>query len=304
MVAEVNVGTARVNFRADSTRLTRATRNANNSLRRHRASLRQTQTTYRRTAQQAGLLVGRLRGIGAALGIGLLGGGLFAGVRQLSQLGSSLVETSRAADLSVESLQNLRFVAESDGVAADQLDRALLRLNRTLGDAATGNKAAVDAFAELGLEFESLVNLRGEERFLAIARAISELEDRTLQTSAATAIFGRAGQDLLPILIQNEEALRGTIARSEELGNVTDEHAQNLKALEQTYADLEKVAVAALANIVGGFIEAAMNIDALDKEFEELFRRLGEASGGAAAEVDSFVERFTGIDLGLSLIHI
>ena len=255
MVAEATVGAIRVVSTVDSRPVERGLQRQNRALRNHRTQLSRTQRTYQSTAASAQTFATRLGGVAGALGIGIAGAGLATGIRQLSMLGANLVETARSADLSVESLQNLRFVAESDGVAADQLDRALLRLNRTLGEGQAGGKRAIETFAALGLEIEDIANLQGEERFLAIARAIQQLGDRTLQTEAATRIFGRAGQDLLPVLIQNEDALRNTIDRSEELGNVSEEHAQNLKDLEQSYADLEKIAVSALANMVGAFID-------------------------------------------------
>ena len=216
--------------------------------------------------------------VAGIFGVGVFGAGALQGIRSLTQLGASLIETSRAADLSVESLQNLRFLFVSDGIGADMADRALLRLNRTLGEAQAGGVRAQETFAALGLSVEELVNLRGEERFFAIANAIRELEDRTLQTEAATRIFGRAGQDLLPVLIQNEDALRSTVKQSENLGNVSERNAQALKDLDQVFANFAKNAEQNSANAVGFVIRQFQELSMELETFEQRLQRLGNST--------------------------
>ena len=251
------LGTTNVGLRANTAQFARGMNNAQRQM-----------ATFATTAI-------RVAGI---FGVGVFGAGALQGIRSLTQLGASLVETARAADLSVESLQNLRFLFVSDGIGADMADRALLRLNRTLGEAQAGGVRAQETFAALGLSVEELVNLRGEERFIAVANAIRELEDRTLQTDAATRIFGRTGQDLLPVLIQNEEAIRGTVKQSEELGNVSGRNAQALKDLDQVFANFAKNAEQNSANAVGFVIRQFQDLSMELETFEERLQRLGNST--------------------------
>ena len=252
MPRQTNIGSAVINFRGNSTSLERATRRGNTSLRAHRAAIKRTQRQYVTFNTTVRNSLTAFRGLGAALGAGLLGGGIVAGITSLANLGASLRETSLAVGGTVESLQNLRFIGESDGVGTDQLDRSLMRLNQTLGEARDGSASAAEAFERLGLDAEQLSQLPLEERFLAISSSIRELGDITLQSAAAREIFGRAGLDLLPVLLQEEDALRATIARSEELGNVTNDNAAALKDLSQRFSDVGKAFTAAFANQAAG----------------------------------------------------
>ena len=252
MVQTVQLGGAAISFQADSTNLTRGTRRANQSLQRHRRELRVTQQRYQQFSAVARTSVARLGGLGAALGVGFAGAGIATAIRNATQFGASLVEMATSIGGSVEELQNLRFVAESDGIAINQLDKSLQRLNRNIGEALIGSSARlVEGFKEIGLSAQELSDLSLEERFLAMADALRNIEDPTRRAATAYLFFGKSGQDLIPILIQSREEIEGTIARAEELVNVTDENARALKDAEQAFSEFSRTIENRFINAVG-----------------------------------------------------
>ena len=96
MPRQTNIGSAVINFRGNSTSLERATRRGNTSLRAHRAAIKRTQRQYVTFNTTVRNSLTAFRGLGAALGAGLLGGGIVAGITSLANLGASLRETSLA----------------------------------------------------------------------------------------------------------------------------------------------------------------------------------------------------------------
>ena len=277
-MADVQLGGAVIDFRADPSDLNRGTRSANRGLRNHRNELRKTGRRYQQTSQQAAAASKAIRGVAAGLGLAVAGGGLLSLARNAISTGTALRETAVAAGTTVETLQDLRFVAESDGVAMQQLDRALIQLNRSVGEALMGTTTYVDALSEIGLTARELNELSLEERFLAIANGIRELGDRARQTSVAQALFSRAGVELLPVLVQSQEQIRGTIARSQELGNVTDENAAALKEFDQTLTDINKNIQANLTNSIGTLVRLIQDVDSTSRQAER--------------SVDSLITRF------------
>src|SRR3990167_3165765 len=85
--------------------------------------------------------------------VGAAGLGLLArGVRNVVQEVDGLAKAAKTADITAESLQELRFAfGQIADVVDEQVDQSLMRFTKRLGDASTGNKALAASFALLGV---------------------------------------------------------------------------------------------------------------------------------------------------------
>jgi len=161
-----------------------------------------------------------LRGAGAALGVSL-------GLRQIARFASDVIaagdeidKTSQSLNLSAEALQRWNFIAERSGVSTQQLSSSLLRLQRTAGAAADGNRTSQDTFRTLGVEVRNANGeiREGEDLFRSTIIALGEVENSTQRTFLATRLFGRAGAQLLPVVNAGAEGIEELSARFAELG--------------------------------------------------------------------------------------
>src|SRR5687768_5864755 len=84
-------------------------------------------------------------GLGKALGAGIAADVLYRVTSSAFEMASSLQEAAEQTGVTVEALQELRFAAEQTGVGADQIEAAMKRLSRSLGDLQRGKTAAVKA---------------------------------------------------------------------------------------------------------------------------------------------------------------
>ncbi len=130
-------------------------------------------------------------------------------------------ELSKMADktgASVESISELRHAASQSAVDFKQLGSAMNKQQRNLAEAATGNKAAQDAFHNLGLTVGELLELSPDQQFEVIADKISQIEDPAKRTAAAMDVFGRSGAELLPLMIGGAKGIQALRKEARDLG--------------------------------------------------------------------------------------
>jgi hypothetical protein len=139
----------------------------------------------------------KVAGIGLALGgvAGVAGIGLL--VRSSANAIDSVGKLSDRLGVTTEALISLRHQAGLAGVGAEELTNGIEHFLRTSGDAAKmGTEAAL----------------------AAVADRIAAMENPAQRARAATEAFGRAGQGLLPMLMQGSAGIAAARAEAEKLG--------------------------------------------------------------------------------------
>lgn len=136
------------------------------------------------------------------LGIFAAGGGV-AGIKALGDEFDRIHDLSLQLNESPETLQRLGAMAKLNGSDVEAIAKAMNRLNREVADG-----SAAEAFRELGLDAARFMSLRADERLIVLAQAFQQAERGGRGLSAAYDLFGRSAAELLPLLRENEDALR------------------------------------------------------------------------------------------------
>lgn len=169
----------------------------------------------------------KIKAFGASIrkmGAALAGGGLavatplIASAKAFASVGDALDEMSQRTGVSVESLSQLKFGLDLAGSSLEGFEKSLRKAQVNITDAASGSKAAKQAFAALGLKISDLKSLSPEAQFLAIADAIARIEDPTRRAAAAVDIFGRSGTELIPFLAQGSAGIERLKKEADKLG--------------------------------------------------------------------------------------
>lgn len=215
---------------------------------------------------------GKIRAAGARLSSmsaamfragGLMAAPLIAGTKIFSDFGSALLDLHNRTGASVENLSQLSYAAAQTGASNEQLETAFRRMQKTLADAAQGEKAAAGAIGQLGLSVSRLLAMTPDEQFDAIGRAIASVGDPTLQAAAAMEVFGRSGTMLLPMLNDMDNLRAG----AKRLGTMTLEQAKAADALGDAFSDaaraLKQTAVEIGAALAPGVTDLTQRITAL-----------------------------------------
>lgn len=165
-------------------------------------------------------------GVGAAaVGLGVAA---FGAASKLASSADKIAKTSAKLGVSTDAYQEMAYWASQNGLAQDQLDRSVGRLNQRIGRAIDGNDKYAAAFEGLGVSLtDTNGQLRDTEHVMAdtVAR-LSEIEDPALRSAAASEVFGtKMARDLMPALEDGALSLEDAAAKAHELGIVLDEDA-------------------------------------------------------------------------------
>jgi hypothetical protein len=197
---------------------------------------------------------------------GISVGALAAFTKNAIDTVGGLGELADQVGVSTDALQALSFASTQAGISGEELQRGLAALTRKIADAATGEQAAEQAFARLGIAFR---NTEGQARpteavLVDIAEKLKDLENPAERAAVVTSMFGdRIGQKLIPMLSQGREGLVamtaeairfGTIA-SPELIAKADEAADKVAALSASFSAFANNMVANVAPAIVSVID-------------------------------------------------
>ncbi|WP_397586681.1 phage tail tape measure protein [Sphingobium fuliginis] len=219
-----------------------------------------------------------------------------AGKRALDYA-SSLGEVAQQMGVTTKELQQYRYAASQVGLSNDEMDKALARLTKTMGEAKAGSKAQASVFRELGVSIEDAngrVYSAGEV-IPKLADALSKIKDPATRARLEIDLFGKTGQKLDTMLAGGSAAVNELRDAAQQLGLVlsdeqiqkADDTADKLAALKQiletrlasTVAD-NADAILTLANALGTL--ASKSLDAF-QNFQN-FRNLRGLTYGASPE--------------------
>ena len=159
---------------------------------------------------------------------------------QLSRL-DEIAKKARGLGISGQTLMEFQHAASLAGVQAESFTRAMMDMQKNIGDAIAGTGEAKDALALIGVEIGDLARLDASEQFLAIADKISKIENASERAAVATRIFGGAGADLIPMLIQGSAAIREQMDELKRLqGVITGVEFEQIEAANDAMEKLGK----------------------------------------------------------------
>lgn len=204
------------------------------------------------------------------IGVGLSFGALTAAVLDTTSKLAEMGRTATRVGLSVEEFQKWRFVAESNGVAVDQLADSFKELNIRANEYAdTGKGSAADAFAKIGMSPAEV-----KERLKNPSDLMLEIIDRTRRLKDTASgirvfdeIFGGGGEQAVSLIEQGRKGIEATRAEAERLGIVMTEDV--IKAAEETDKKFKII-----ASTVGTYLQSAI-VNAFNalQQFISLFQK-------------------------------
>jgi phage-related protein len=154
-------------------------------------------------------------GLGSALGTLtplLSGAGLMAFGKSAIDAADDMNDLAQKTGVSVESLSKFQQAANASGTDIEGVGKAMLNLNKGLGQLAREGKGPVaDALKALGV---SAYDARGkmlstDEIMLRVADKFKKLPDGAKKTEIAFALFSKAGADMIPMLNGGRASIEG-----------------------------------------------------------------------------------------------
>ena len=153
--------------------------------------------------QAAGFAGGVNKALGGILPAATVAGAVYTFtdmMKKAAAYGEEIKLAAQKTGMSIQMIQKLGYVDKLKNSSIGGLGTGMRKLSIALADAMDGSTAAQKSFDSLGLSIDDLQKMNPDERFLAVANALSQIEDPAKKTQAAVDLLGRAGQDLIPVI--------------------------------------------------------------------------------------------------------
>lgn len=138
--------------------------------------------------------------------------------------GDRIDKASQALGLSRKAYQEWEYILSQSGATIDSLGTSMKTLTNAIVD---GSEDTNSALSTIGLAVSDLEGLSQEQAFEKVVRAFQRLPAGVQKSSAAVKLFGRNGQELLPLLNSDIYSIDILRAKAMDLGLVMSDDAVN-----------------------------------------------------------------------------
>lgn len=225
----------------------------------------------------------RARGVGQSIAIAgaALSAPFVLATRTFVRMGDEVQKTALRTGIGAEALSALGYAAGQSGASMDAVAKGLGRLARVQNDARRGTATAIETFDALGVSLQSLSALSPEEQFARVADAVASIEDPMRRAALAQEVFGRGGQELMPLLLEQTRGIAALVAEAKRLDLVVSQEDADAAAALGDAFDRVASAVRMVAFRVGSALAPTLTrtADAVASIVAELSRFVGANRG-------------------------
>jgi hypothetical protein len=185
--------------------------------------------------------VNTVKGGLAALGVGVSAGAFASIIKGSIDAADNLRDMAQKTGIAVEELNGLGFASGQAGGSLEAMVGAAGKLNKSLAEAASGNKDASAAFKALGISVtDTQGNLKKADVVMAeVADQFEKYQDGPEKAALALRLFGKAGAEMIPLLNDGGAAMRENIEyakrysyQTTDLSNAADNFNDTMGKLE------------------------------------------------------------------------
>lgn len=237
-------------------------------------------------AQRSAARVGRAAATAITAAVALATGIAAAANRAITAL-DNIGKTADKLGVTTGQLQQLRFAAESAGVASNTLDMAVQRFTRRVAEAAQGTGEAKAALEQMGITLtDSNGNVRDTVDLLEeVADVMRNTTDEAERIRLAFKLFDSEGVAMVNMLNEGSGALRETMQAAQDMGAVIDDAV--IRRAEEARDAIDRDLNASMANFRQIMALATPLVEAM----ADGLRRVSEIALTVATNIASAAER-------------
>lgn len=155
------------------------------------------------------------------------GAALFGMANSAAGTTDRIDKLSQKIGLSREAFQEWDFICSQSGTDVEKLQTGLKTLNGKMADAAKGTGQGAESFKKLGISVtDATGSLKSQEQvFEETVSALQKMPDGAEKARLATELFGKSGQELMPLLNGAAGSVEELKAKAHELGLVLNDEA-------------------------------------------------------------------------------
>ncbi len=204
-----------------------------------------------------------VKGVGVAIGAAMAaigtaavaaGKSLYNMATETAAAGDRIDKTSQSLGLSTKGFQEWEYVLSQNGMEIDSLKTGLNKLNNTVDDVNSGNTAAAEKFARLGISMDELRGKSREDIFNMTIAGLQGVTDEGERAAIANDLLGKSAVGLAPLLNQTAESTEALKQKANDLGMVMSDDAvaasvaftDSMDNLKRTFSGVKNAIVSQL----------------------------------------------------------
>lgn len=185
---------------------------------------------------------------------------LISSANATSQYGDAIDKNSQRVGLSTKAYQEWDYAMQISGSSMQDCTVGLKTLTNKLDDFKNGSSTAAATFEDLGISLEDVQDKSREEVFSTVVYALQNVTDETKKAALANDLFGRSGQELLPMFNMTNEETQKLIQEANEYGMVmsgeaVDASAQFQDSLTKMQGTIGGLKNSILSGLLPGFTD-------------------------------------------------
>ena len=231
-------------------------------------------------------------------------------------------EAAASAGVAAKYYQEMGFaITEVTGVAQQDFDKALITINKRLGEAKQGSYGAIAAFEQIGITQADLASgtVTTEQAFDALVAKLGEVKDPAVAAAIASDLLGKAGVKMGGGLAGGSAAVAGLVERARELGiafspealAAGDEYGNKMHELQTSFDGLAVVIANKLLPVLVNdflpfmtdvFIPAVRDTIGWISDWVGWFNQLPQPAKDAAGAIETAFNPSSPIALGIKAV--
>lgn len=218
-----------------------------------------------------------VKGVGVAIGAAMAaigaaavaaGKSLYNMATETAAAGDRIDKTSQSLGLSTKGFQEWEYVLSQNGMEIDSLKTGLNKLNNTVDDVNSGNTAAAEKFARLGISMDDLKGKSREDIFNMTIAGLQGVSDEGERAAIANDLLGKSAVELAPLLNQTADSTDALKQKANDLGMVMSAEAvaasvaftDSMDNLKRTFSGVKNAIV---SQLLPGFTQITDGLTAL-----------------------------------------
>lgn len=182
---------------------------------------------------------------------GVATGAMAALINKGLTFADTLDELSKKTGFTTTRLQELQYAGSQLGAKQEDVNEALLRFTRTVGEAAHGSDQAREALARVGISVDDLKRKSLEQLFDQAQRTLARTTSETQRLAAANDVFGRGAKNVANLLSAQGDEMATLTRQAHEMGAVlSKESIAKAKETKDKFEALSRVISVQLSEAV------------------------------------------------------
>lgn len=215
-------------------------------------------------SDSAGGKFNKVKGIVAGFGKALAGATAAIG----AAAGDEIDKNSQRLGLSKKAYQEWDYVLSQSGVDINSVQTGFKSMTNSIDDAKNGSETAIKKFTALGISMYDLKTMSREDIFSKAVEGLQNITDDTTKAALANDLFGKSGQNIMPLLNATADSTQNLKDKAHELGMVMSDEAvqaavdytDNMDTLQRTFTGLKN---SIMGDILPGFNDILLGLTGL-----------------------------------------